>query len=178
MKIKLENYCNELKKQIFEINKNINQMNYQYNYQINKINHPYNYQQNQMNYSYNSQTNQMSTYMNMMETNANTMNLNNNNIIISKEKNIDLIHNIKFIDINGKFIIIQSFDKNKTINELINSYLIKIGRNVHVNNYDNYYNFIFNVTLLNAIKSKKIKESGITLDNSIINVQNKTSFYF
>ena len=111
--------------------------------------------------------------MNMMEINS--MNLNNNNVI-SKENNKDMLYNIGFKeDIRNKTINIGPFDKNKTINELINSYLMKIGRNDLIDNYDKYYTFLINATLLNCIKNKKINESNLFNDYCTITVMNKNN---
>ncbi len=150
----ISNNANKIQELILQINNIMNQMN----------------QMDQMNYQLNAQINQMNNYMNMMEINQ--MNLNNNNLI-SKEKRNDLICNIQFQDVTKKITVIQFFDKNKTINELINQYFVKIGRNDYVDNYDKYYYFLYNSSELNEIKNMKIKESNLR-DFSRIYVSNKS----
>ena len=81
-------------------------------------------------------------------------------------------YNICFKDESGNKIVINSFNKNRTINELINFYLIKKGEHFLVDNYDSFYNFRFGGKLLNNRKNMLFKDSGL-FDNCVIFVSDR-----
>ena len=81
-------------------------------------------------------------------------------------------YNICFKDESGNKIVINSFNKNRTINELINFYLIKKGEHFLVDNYDSFYNFRFGGKLLNNRKNMLFKDSGL-FDNCLIFVSDR-----
>ena len=158
----MKNMLNELSNYVYKINDVILQMNNL----INQFNNPMLSDiNNQMN-----NLNQMNNSFKMMMNN-NQMNYNMNNApipIIPKDNNNNIINKDDYINIGFKYnhtgggldnVLFVS--KSLTINELINLYLQKINKSKYVDNYDNYYRFIFNSNYLNNYKEKTIKEMNL-----------------
>ena len=86
---------------------------------------------------------------------------NNNLLNIQQVKQTPVFNNtqknIIFNDENGGIVTIVT-DSYNTINELINLYLLKIGKIDMINNYDNKMNFICGSTILNNNKNIKIEK--------------------
>ena len=130
-------YVNKVNEIIIQMNLIMNKMNYPI------INQP------------NIQMNEMNNFMNMM--NVNQMNLNNNienNFEINKKK---FFYNFQFSESNGK-VIGFPFEIDKSCNDLFNEYCRRSNNFNFIDNYDNYIDFIFNASLINKLKEKKIKE--------------------
>ena len=114
-----------------------------------------------MNNGMNNLMNQMNNFMNM----GNLFNLN---------ENVDPMPEIKnkmlqvIFEGNNLGRINVCVDKNNTINELINSYLLKIGKNDLINNYEKKFSFFYNGKNLLAQKNKKIGEFFKTLSSWVI----------
>ena len=114
-----------------------------------------------MNNGMNNLMNQMNNFMNM----GNIFNLNENVNPIPENKKEML--NVIFKRCNLDSINVY-IEKNKTINELINSYLIKIGKNDLINNYEDKMNIIYNGENIITQKNKKIEEIFKTFSPWII----------
>ena len=106
----------------------------------------------QMNNQFQDQYNQMNYLMNQFN-----LNMNNNNPLL--ENNNKILFNFRFHNSNKEpFNYSLSIDPNKTINELFNEYFRKINRLENINNYNEKYDFIYNASILNYLKEKKINE--------------------
>ena len=125
-------------------------------YQINEIIKMMNNIMNQINIP-----NQINNFMNQMNSimpNQNNFNFNNNNNFSLAQnfvKSNDL--NIYFKSENGhKNLVVNQ--KNKTINELINSYFQQNKLTDFIDNYDRSYSFWYNSKNLISLKEKKVEE--------------------
>ena len=96
-------------------------------------------------------------------------NFTNNNMMYIPNNSIK---NFSFL-FNGEPIGIVC-DGNKTVKDLINKFLIRIGRNDLINNEDNHLTFLYNAAKINTngIKTKKLVEIFKNC-NSKINVIEK-----
>ncbi len=111
--------------------------------------------------------NQLTNFSNnITNNNMNTMNMNINNMNENIINN-NSIKNFFFLYRSKPIPIIC--DDNKTIEELINKFLIRIGRNDLINNEDNYLTFIYNATKINTneIKYNKLYEYFKFKDSTI-----------
>ena len=154
----LSNYSNKVNKIIDKINSIIIRIDMSVNSELN------------------THLNRINNYMDMMDISPIDINYDNY-ISIPKIKNDGINYNICFKDESGNKILINSFNRNRTINELINFYLIKKGEHFLVDNYDNYYNFKFNGRLLNNRKNMRFIDSGL-FDDCVINVSEKKIIKF
>ena len=167
----VKNLLNELSVHINRINDIIIQMNNV----VNQMNMPF------IN-NINNQLNEMNNFMLMMnQINNNNMNNMNNNkkdyyeddlyhqIVKSEQFRKDTFVNIQF-NYNSIKVNIPYVNKNLTINELINLYLVRT-RPWLINNYDNYYFFILNGSIINDCKNKFI--TTLIRDNCVIKVIEK-----
>ena len=151
--IQIKTLINEINDYISKINDIITQVNDIVN-QNQSQNESYNYNINFD--SIRQKIHKRKNYMNKIEFRqiSNDLGSNYYSDEISSSKNW---LNIKFLHLSGHFTYI-SIDGNKTKNELFNLYCEKNERSDLVNNYDNHYQFIYNVNKLNNYKSKKIFE--------------------
>ena len=87
-------------------------------------------------------------------------------MVKSEQFRKDTFVNIQF-NYNAIKVNIPYVNKNLTINELINLYLVRT-RPWLINNYDKYYIFIFNGSKINDCKNELIKT--LLRDNCVIKV--------
>ena len=125
-----------------------------------------------VNSKYNAHINKINNYVNIMnKMDMSPIDFKYDNYYSLPRLN-DMNYDICFKDESGNKIVINSFNRNRTINELINYYLIKKGEHFLVDNYDDRYNFRFDGKLLNNRKNMKSRELGL-FDNCYINVLEK-----
>ncbi len=139
--IQIKNFIMKINEHVYKINELIKMMNNL----MNQISIP-------------NQINNLMNQMNNMIPMHNNFNFNNNN-------NFSLAQNfIKSNDLNIYFksesgqknlVVIQ---KNKTINELINSYFQHIKLTDYIDNYDKSYSFWYNGRNLISLKETKVEE--------------------
>ena len=117
--------------------------------------------------------NQLTNFSNnITNNNMNTMNMNINNMNENIINN-NSIKNFFFLYRSKPIPIIC--DDNKTIEELINKFLIRIGRNDLINNEDNHLTFLYNAAKINTngIKTKKLVENFKNCNSKIYVIETK-----
>ena len=123
------------------------------------------------NYSNEFLMNNMMGNMNMMNFNQPLENIeiNNNNLYNNNENNFDnsIIFTFEFEN-NGKRTIIN-INENETVKELLNRYLIKIGKSY--GNLDKF-TFLYNGITINQNENRTILEYGIKNGSRIIVCKN------
>ena len=151
--IQIKTLINEINDYIYKINDIIIQVN-DIIAQNQSQNESYNYNINFD--SLKRKINRRKNFRNKIEYNQAFNDISNNFFSDDINNSINWL-NVNFIHLSGHITYI-SIDGNKTMNELFNLYCEKNERSDLVNNYDNHYQFIYNVNKLNNYKSKKIFE--------------------
>ena len=133
----------------------INNMSFQiFNFGINMLNLGIQYTNPMFKYDLKEQIDNIINQLNNISNNDINNNMMNMNEIIYNNS----FHNINFIK-NGVSTLIIC-DGNITVGELINKYLIKIGRNDLINKEEIGLEFLFNAELINRFdkKNKKVDD--------------------
>ena len=157
----IQNLLNELNTHLYKVN----EIFFQMNNIIKQINIP---MINEINNKIIKMNNNMGEIMNnQIYNNMNNIQFQNQ---LNKEK-INFDENIqigfRFKKPDADFFI--NINKKKTINELLNLFLKKINKTEYIDNYKDYFTFLFNAEDIQEYKNKKIEEV-ILKQNMLITV--------